>query len=585
MLSTLRIRRIGVIDDATLEFGPGFTALTGETGAGKTMIVTGLSMLLGGRLDRARAGTAGTVDGTLVLSGHDELESALDELGAEDEDGEVLVVRRITKDGRSRAQIGGVPVPIGTLARLVGSAVTVHGQADQARLREADQQREALDRFAGETVGPLLQRHRGLWERQQELAGRIEELEHLVAERDRRGDQLRAALERIEEVDPQEGEDEALRARLDRLNHAVDLRAAAEQASMLLLGQDDGPAAGSLLDLAIDRVRTASTTDPELEGTLERLESLRLELSDAAADLSRYADGIDASPGSVEQANERLHEVTTLVRDLGPALGGGASIGELLESSRDAAADLDRFDGAETELSVAREQMTALEHGLDEAAQALTAARREAAARLASAVESELVHLEMPQASLQVEVTEHAPRPHGRDRVAFLLAPHPGADHLPVATAASGGELSRVMLALEVALGSSREDHTAAPVFVFDEIDAGIGGRAALAVGQRLQRLAENAQVIVVTHLPQVASHASTHLQIVKHSEDGGTSSTVQSLDREGRIGELARMLSGETSELALAHARELLDDSAGPAREAAQEPGQGPGPAAGEER
>ncbi|UQN31006.1 DNA repair protein RecN [Brachybacterium kimchii] len=577
MLSTLRIRRIGVIDDATLEFGPGFTALTGETGAGKTMIVTGLSMLLGARLDRGRAGTAGTVDGTLVLTGHDELESALDELGAEDEDGEVLVVRRVTKDGRSRAQIGGVPVPIGTLARLVGSAVTVHGQADQARLREADQQREALDRFAGDTVGPLLQRHRELWDRHQELRGRIEELERLVAERDRRGDELRTALERIEEVDPQDGEDESLRAQLERLNHAVDLRAAAEQASTLLLGQDDGPAAGSLLDLAIDQVRTASGTDPELEGTLGRLESLRLDLSDAAADLSRYADGIDASPGSVEQANERLHEVTTLVRDLGPVLGGAATIGELLESSRTAAADLDRFDGAETELSAAREEMTGLETALDEAAEALTGARGDAASRLARAVESELVHLEMPQASLEVEVAPHSPRPHGRDRVAFLLAPHPGADHLPVATAASGGELSRVMLALEVALGSSRDDRTAAPVFVFDEIDAGIGGRAALAVGQRLQRLAENAQVIVVTHLPQVASHASTHLQIVKHSEDGGTSSTVQRLDREGRIGELARMLSGETSDLALAHARELLDDSADPsAQESA--PGQAPG-------
>jgi DNA repair protein RecN (Recombination protein N) len=564
VLSTLRIRHIGVIDDATLDFGPGFTALTGETGAGKTMIVTGLSMLLGARLDRGRAGTAGTVDGTLRLAGHDELETALDELGAEDEDGEVLVVRRVTRDGRSRAQIGGVPVPIGTLARLVGSAVTVHGQADQARLREADQQREALDRFAAETVGPHLERHRELWERQHALRARLTELEGLVAERDRRGAQLRTVLERIEEVDPQDGEDDALRGRLDRLNHAVDLRAAAEQAAVLLLGQDDGPAAGSLLDLAVEQVRTAADTDPEeLSGPLERLESLRLELSDVAADLSRYADGIDASPGSVEEANERLHEITTLLRDLGPTLGGADTIGELLEASREAAGDLDRFEGAEAELARISSQMEGVEAALDDAAAALTGAREEAAARLAEAVEAELVHLEMPQASLRVEVSGAAPRPHGRDRVAFLLAPHPGADHLPVATAASGGELSRVMLALEVALGSSREDRSAAPVFVFDEIDAGIGGRAALAVGQRLQRLAEHAQVIVVTHLPQVASHAATHLQIVKHSEDGGTSSTVQTLDREGRVRELARMLSGETSELALAHARELLDDSA----------------------
>ncbi|MBB5831683.1 DNA repair protein RecN [Brachybacterium aquaticum] len=567
MLSTLRIRQIGVIDDALLEFGPGFTALTGETGAGKTMIVTGLTMLLGGRLDRGRTRGSSTVDGTLALAGHTELAAALDELGADEDDGEVLVVRRLTRDGRSRAQIGGVPVPIGTLARLVGTAVTVHGQSDQQRLRDPEEQRDALDRFAGESVGPLLERHREIWRERSALTERLTELDALLRERDRRGTALTEALERLEAADPQQGEDEALRAEIERLGNAEELRGAAGQAALALVGDDDGPAAGALLDIASESLARAARTDATLAPLTERLDALRIELSDIAAELSRYADGIDASPGRIEEANERLHELTVLVRDIGPLLPGpdgpAEDITALLETSRTAAQELDRFEGAEEERTAAAARLEALEGELDEAATALTVARTEAAATLSAAVQEELRHLEMPDAAIRVDVSERSHRAHGRDEVTILLAPHPGADHLPVAQAASGGELSRVMLALEVALASSRSDRSAAPVFVFDEIDAGIGGRAALAVGQRLARLARHAQVIVVTHLPQVAAHASTHLQIVKSTDGGTTSSTVETLDRPGRIRELARMLAGDdASDVALAHAEELLDEA-----------------------
>ncbi|MDN5820716.1 MAG: DNA repair protein RecN, partial [Brachybacterium sp.] len=258
---------------------------------------------------------------------------------------------------------------------------------------------------------------------------------------------------------------------------------------------------------------------------------------------------------------------TLLVRDLGAVLPGAdgpaETITTLLATSRTAAIDLDRFEGAEQEQSETATRLSQLEDELTAAAEALTAARTAAAAALSTAVQEELRHLEMPDADIRVEVTAQSHRSHGRDAVAILLAPHPGAQHLPVAQAASGGELSRVMLALEVALSSSRQDRAAAPVFVFDEIDAGIGGRAALAVGQRLARLARHAQVIVVTHLPQVAAHASTHLQIVKSSSAGTTSSTVETLDRPARIRELARMLAGDdASDVALAHAEELLDEA-----------------------
>ena len=566
MLSTLRIRHIGVIDDATLEFGPGFTALTGETGAGKTMIVTGLTMLLGARLDRGRTEVASTVDGTLAVAGHDRLAGALDELGAEEEDGEVLVVRRVTRDGRSRAQIGGVPVPIGTLADLVGSAVTVHGQSDQQRLRDPDAQREALDRFAAESVGPHLERHRALWSERSAARTRLAEIDALLADRERRGTALKEALERIEATDPQAGEDDELRAELERLGSAEQLRGAGATAADALVG-DDGPSAGALVDIAAEAITRAARTDRNLEAHGERLDALRIEISDLAAELSLYAEGIDASPGRVDAANERLAELTALVRDLGTLLPGpdgpAEDVTALLETSRTAAVDLDRFEGAQTERDELSARLTALEEELDEVAAQLTAARTGAAAALSAAVQEELRLLEMPDAAITVDVSAQTARAHGRDAVAILLAPHPGAAPRPVAQAASGGELSRVMLALEVALASSRRDRSAAPVFVFDEIDAGIGGRAALAVGQRLQQLARHAQVIVVTHLPQVAAHAGTHLQIVKSSADGATSSTVAVLDRAERIRELARMLAGDDhSDLALAHAEELLDDA-----------------------
>lgn len=565
MLSTLRIRRIGVIDDALLEFGPGFTALTGETGAGKTMVVTGLAMLLGARLDRGRTGAAASVDGTIRLAGHEELARGADELGAEEEDGEILVSRRVTKDGRSRAHVGGVPVPISTLTGLVGSAVTIHGQQDQQRLRDADPQREALDRYAGEAVEQPRTAHERLWQEHRALHAEVEHLAELLRERDLRGAALEEALTALEELDPQPGEDEELRAEIARLAHAVDLRAAAEQAGYALVGEDDGPAAGALLDVAVECMSTAARTDPTLEPLLERAEAARIDVSDIAAELSRYAEGIDAAPGRVEEANQRLHELTALVRRIGPALGGAADITELLEASQRAAADVDRYAGAQARHAEATARLAALDEQLEDAARTLTAARTEAARSLAAAVQEELRQLEMPQARIRIDVTEQAPRAHGRDRIAFLLSPHPGAEHLPVATAASGGELSRVMLALEVALASSRADRTAAPVFVFDEIDAGIGGRAAVAVGHRLAQLARHAQVIVVTHLPQVAACATTHLQIAKISDADAdtTSSTVRSLPQRERVVELARMLAGDAeSDLALAHAEELLRDA-----------------------
>src|SRR5699024_6908154 len=318
-------------------------------------------------------------------------------LGAEEEDGEVLVVRRVTRDGRSRAQIGGVPVPIGTLSRLVGTAVTVHGQSDQQRLRDHDAQRDALDRFAVAEISPLLGRHRELWRERSALAQRLTELDDLLAERDRRGTALREALERLEEIDPQEHEDDTLRAEIERLGNAEELRGAAGQGALAVAGDDDGPAAAPLLAIAAEALGRAARTDPTLAPLVERLDSVRLELSDLAAEISRYAEDIDASPGRIQEANERLHELTVLVRDLGAMLPGADGPAEdvttLLATSRTAAIDLDRFEGAEQEREETASRLAELEEELSAAAEALTAARTDAASALSAAVQEELRHL------------------------------------------------------------------------------------------------------------------------------------------------------------------------------------------------
>src|SRR5699024_8343666 len=306
-----------------------------------------------------------------------------------------------------------------------------HGQSDQQRLRDHDAQRDALDRFAVAEISPLLGRHRELWRERSALAQRLTELDDLLAERDRRGTALREALERLEEIDPQEHEDDTLRAEIERLGNAEELRGAAGQAALALVGDDDGPAAAPLLAIAAEALGRAARTDPTLAPLVERLDSVRLELSDLAAEISRYAEDIDASPGRIQEANERLHELTVLVRDLGAMLPGADGPAEdvttLLATSRTAAIDLDRFEGAEQEREQTASRLAELEEELSAAAEALASARTEAASALSAAVQEELRHREMPDADIRADVTAQSHRSPGRDAVAILLAPQPGA--------------------------------------------------------------------------------------------------------------------------------------------------------------
>ncbi len=557
MIEEIRIRDLGVIDEAVLSLHPGLTVLTGETGAGKTMVVTGLGLLLGGRGDSAlvRAGADRmVVEGVVDLpAGHPALERAA-EAGADVSDGLVLV-RSVSSDGRSRAHVGGRAAPVGVLAELAEHLVAVHGQADQWRLRRADQHREVLDAFGGrEVVGPLAA-YTGV---HLELTTAEAELAHLrtaAAERAREADALRVGLERIEALDPQPGEDTALGIESERLGHAEELRAGAGAAHTALSGDDDAgmPSPGVLeaLATASTRLGSVSGSDPALAEIGTRLDELRYLAADVAADLGSYLADADIDPARLEQVEQRRAALGELTRLYGP------TVDDVLDWGRTAAGRVAELDGTGDRIGELEERVVALRSAREEAAANLTTARRAAAGMLGARITDELSHLAMGSATVSVAV-EDAGRftGEGRDDIEIRLASGSGTAARAVTKAASGGELSRVMLAIEVATAT---ESSSVPTFVFDEVDAGVGGRAALDVGARLAALARHAQVVVVTHLAQVAAHADRHL-VVERSDDGHvTRSGVHEVDGEQRVAELARMLGGSGTDAALEHARDLM--------------------------
>ena len=558
MIDELTIRDLGVIARARIEFSPGFTAVTGETGAGKTMIVQALGLLLGSRADSqaVRAGSEQTrVEGRWRLDPEGGVARTVQEAGGEIEDDELLLARVVTSQGRSRAFAGGAQVPSGLLAQLGPELVAVHGQSDQLRLASPQAQREALDRFGGSALAAALADYGEAYERYTQACRRLDEL---VAGREERAQEARwlaDALAQLGRIAPQPGEPEELEAMLARLENLSELREAA-QAAHAVLEDDagDGADVRALLDAARRALERAP--DPALVALGGRLAELRYGLDDVAVELAGYLAGLEAEGvGAVEAAQERRAELSALQRRLGldyPA------ILELAEQGADRLAEL---EGDDELVDALRDSVQSLRETLNTAAGRLSAARREAAAALSAAVGAELQSLAMPSAAVEI-IVEPLPEPArwGADRVEFLLRPHPDATARPLGKGASGGELSRVMLALEVVLADTR----AAPTFVFDEVDAGVGGAAAIEIGRRLAALSRSAQVIVVTHLAQVAAFADRHIAVVKDSEGAVTQSDVRALEGEQRVAEMARLLSGLSgSESGLAHARELLSIAA----------------------
>ncbi|UKY55151.1 DNA repair protein RecN [Streptomyces inhibens] len=569
----MRIRSLGVIDDAVVELSPGFTAVTGETGAGKTMVVTSLGLLLGGRADPAlvRIGAkSAVVEGRISVGPQAPAALRAEEAGAELDDGALLISRTLSAEGRSRAHVGGRSVPVGLLQELADDLVAVHGQTDQQGLLRPARQRQALDRYAGDAVAVPLAKYTAAHRRLRAVATELEELTTRARERSQEADLLRFGLDEIAAVEPQAGEDIELAAEAERLGHAEALASAATVAHAALAGNPEDPEgvdATTLVAGAHRALETVRSHDQELAALAERLGEIGILMADVAGELASYADGLDADPLRLAAVEERRAALNHLTRKY------GHDIAAVLTWAEESAARLTELDGDDDRIGELTAERDALRAELGDLAQTLTDARTASAKRFADAVTAELAELAMPHARVTVEIRQTevaedadgievggrtvAYGPAGADEVELLLAPHPGAPPRPIAKGASGGELSRVMLAVEVVFAGSDP----VPTYLFDEVDAGVGGKAAVEVGRRLARLAKSAQVVVVTHLPQVAAFADRQLLVAKTNDGSVTRSGVKVLEGEERVRELSRMLAGqEDSETARAHAEELLE-------------------------
>jgi len=557
MIEDIFIRDLGVISEAKLNFHPGLTVLTGETGAGKTMVLTALGLLLGARADSGmiRAGS-----NQAVLEGNWKLNLAnpaivkAEDSGALVEDGELLLVRTVGSDSRSKAVIGGRSAPVGLLNELAEHLVVVHGQSDQIRLKSPVAQRVALDRFAGSKHQELLARYLESFNAWRSAKAQLDEVLKSDSTRASQIEELTEALELLSKLAIKTNEDVELRDLAKRLSHTEDLRAAVGLAHEALITDSfDGSDAIGLVGKARKAIESAATHDTSLEPAAFKLNELIENLNEVAVELSSYLSSLESeSSMSADEIQARRSEITSALRRFGP------TIDDLHTFEKNASQKLLDLDTSTERVEELSAKVFELEATTRKLGAEISANRKAAAEQLGERVTSELVALAMTGSKLHVaiEATDTLSSS-GSDNVSFLLESYAGAEPRPIGKGASGGELSRIMLALEVVLAES----DSAPTFIFDEVDAGVGGAAAIEVGRRLAKLAKNAQVIVVTHLAQVAAFADQHLAIIKTSDAMFTASDVKVLDQAAKAEELARMLSGlSDSETAQSAALELLE-------------------------
>lgn len=557
MIEDIRITDLGVISEAELAFDKGLTVLTGETGAGKTMVLTALGLLLGDRSDSGsiRSGAGQTsVEGRWRLDVSNPTLTKAEDAGALIADGELLLARTVASDGRSKAVLGGRSVPVGLLSEIGEELVVVHGQADQIRLKSPAAQKTALDKFAGAKHLELLAQYSTIFSSWKQAQATLEDIQANVTARARQAEELKEALEELDKLAAKPNEDVELAELAKRLTHSEDLRTAVGLAHDALLNDNfDAVDATSLIGKARKALENAVTHDASLETQAEALRQIGEDLNDIAAELSGYLTSLESdSPMTLDEIQERRSALNQALRRYGP------TIEDLQTFQETAQAKLAELDVSSERIASLEAEVSQLHKQAVECADEISTNRTKAASELAKRVSDELVALAMAGSKLHVQVDKSEQLgPTGFDSVSFLLESYSGAEPRPLGKGASGGELSRIMLALEVVLAET--DST--PTFIFDEVDAGVGGAAAIEVGRRLAKLAKNAQVIVVTHLAQVAAFADSHLTVVKSSEAGFTSSDVRVLDELARSEELARMLSGlSDSETARTHAKELRD-------------------------
>lgn len=585
MLSELRISDLGVISEATLAPDTGLTVVTGETGAGKTMIVQGIDLLLAGKGDSTavRSGADRARIEAVVSPVDAATAEQVNDAGGRVEEDELLLARHVTRSGRSRAFLGGAQVPAAVSGELAAGIITVHGQSEQVRLASTSRQRELLDSYAGAELSTVLTRYRTDYALHRQAAAELEELRNSSQERAREIDLLKFGLDEISGIAPQPAEDTELGAEADRLQAADDLRQAASTAIVALTGDDSDPGAGgdALSQTAIARksIEQLAALDPQTTELAGRIAEAADQLADLTGELSRYLDRVEASPARLEQIAERRSQLAHLTRKYGP------TVDDVLAWARDAGQKLDELETGDDRIDELAGQVAELDRRLDESAAAITELRTAAATELAEQVGAELADLAMPHGRIEFVLTDAERGPSGRDHVELLFTANPGTEPRNLAKIASGGELSRLRLALEVILADAASDRRGtsgqdrAPtgdtpsgatmagddgrrrVLIFDEVDAGVGGKVAVEIGRRLGLLARHAQVIVVTHLAQVAAFADRHYVVHKSDDGRVTTSGIERVTGDERAGELARMMAGiDHTDSSIAHAEELLD-------------------------
>ncbi|MBT1182255.1 DNA repair protein RecN [Bifidobacterium sp. CP2] len=601
MLEELSLRDLGPIRSAVITPAPGMTAITGETGAGKSMLLSALSLISGGPANAKRVSVGASeawAQGIFAVDDEDGADEPAEaegddadealaggalaiarRAGVEPEDGELFLARTVRATGRSRAVLGGRTVPRSVLAAVAGELVTIHGQAEQLRIASAARQRDFLDHAAGDDRE--LAAYHAAWRALADMDARLERLRSQESSARAQADYLRESVDRINAVDPHPGELEELKAKRERIENAADIAEGVSRAigaldaSQLDIGDIETPGASDLITQAAQALRGIHVSGGEFGELADRLDSVNTDLADIVFTLSGHL-GEDMGETDLDTLNARIHDLDELTRRWGP------SVEDVIAWRDKAAFDIEDLDASPEKLAELESERGRLHEAAAQAADALSAARAAAAARLAARVTEELSSLAMDGASLEIRVTprsgDDALDANGGDDIAFLFTPYEGSPQLPMGKSASGGELSRLMLALELSAadmhtapgGDDDEAASAASAgmtFIFDEVDAGVGGKAAVELGRRLARLARSSQVIVVTHLAQVASWADAQFVVTKEPPDAddddlGVVTTVNEVRDDARVHEVARMLSGSESEASLDHARELLEDS-----------------------
>ncbi|HET9928314.1 MAG TPA: DNA repair protein RecN [Rubrobacter sp.] len=551
VLTELSVENVALIEEATLELSPGLNVITGETGAGKTLLATALQMLLGGRArsETVRSGARkATVEGTFVLpeeTGSRFLIEALGDLAEEVEEDDGLVLRRtLTGEGRSRCYVGGVSVSVKALATLGERLVSYHSQREQIRLTEPAEQLAILDDFLDEKASEARREHGLIWRTVEGDRAALLEIKTTSEARLREVEFLRYQVSELEAAGYDEQELSDLSRERDRLRNVTDLLRATSAASAAL-SSEDGTGAVDAVGRAASELETASGYDDGLSGLLKRLGGLSTELDDVLYELRSYVDELEADPNRLEAIEDRLAAMRALERKYGDVEG-------YLRESRDR---LSRLENLDEETSQLEERLAEGERRLGLLATSLRSGREAAAGRLSGKVQENLEDLNLGKTTFRAELVPTEPGPSGTERVEFVIQPNPGEPELPVRRYASGGELSRIMLAIRLA----QERLEPGATYIFDEVDAGIGGETATAVGAKLRELGGSNQVLTITHLPQIASEAGTHVVVEKEETSGRTITRIERIEGEERRRELARMLSGRIDEASLAHASELL--------------------------